>query len=390
MKQNELVHVVPEARTPRREFLRTSMLLAVPAMLGGVALPKVAKAAYVPPTRARGTTRLNVKNYGALGNGTANDTAAIQRAINALPSTGGTVYIPAGTYMIDAVKSIRLRSKMHLQLDPAAKLVAIPNAALKAYVVLADKVTDIEISGGQIIGERYGHRRTDGEWGHAVMIRGSKRVTVRDIRLADCYGDGLSIGAASVWNGTPIMSEDVVIANMVSHNNRRQALTIGRSKYVQVHDSVLSGTNGVAPECGIDIEPDLPEDGGYTDNVVIQNCVVKENAKYGINIFKSVRNVTIRGCTIERNKSCGVVTVGCTGIRLEANTIRYNSATGVYLQTNSSTITITGNTFYGNYARLGIQTRTAFTLTGWSSRIERDILYKDSVSGLKILTNYYR
>jgi len=375
---------------PRRNFIRNTLVMA-PVMIGCTMLPiGNASAAYVLPVRARGTARLNVRNFGALGNGTTNDTAAIQRAINALPTDGGTVYVPAGTYMVDAVKSLRLRSRMHLQLDPAAKLVAIPNAALKANVVLADKVSDVEISGGQIIGERYGHLRTDGEWGHAVMIRGAKRVTVRDIRLADCYGDGLSIGAASVWNSAPILSEDVVLANVVSHNNRRQALTIGRSKNVRVYDSVFSGTHGVAPECGIDIEPDLPDDGGYTDGVLIENCVIKDNAKYGINIFKSVRNAVIRGCTIEKNRSCGLVTVGCTGIRIESNTIRYNMATGVYLQTGTSNVRVTSNTFYGNYARQGIQTRTPFTLTGWSSKIQRDILYKSSVTGMYIGTNYYR
>jgi hypothetical protein len=43
----------------------------------------------------------NVKNYGATGNGTTDDTAAIQTAMAALAltgTTGGTLYFPAGTY----------------------------------------------------------------------------------------------------------------------------------------------------------------------------------------------------------------------------------------------------------------------------------------------------
>src|SRR2546423_1736624 len=38
--------------------------------------------------------------FGALGNGTADDTAAIQRAIDRASAAGGTVYFPAGAYRI--------------------------------------------------------------------------------------------------------------------------------------------------------------------------------------------------------------------------------------------------------------------------------------------------
>ncbi|MFZ5662471.1 MAG: right-handed parallel beta-helix repeat-containing protein [Pseudomonadota bacterium] len=392
MNHDALEHIVPEEGTPRRKFLKNSLLLTVPALVGGALLPKVSMAAtYVPPTRMRGLTRLNVRNYGALGNGTSDDTAAIQAAINALPSDGGTVYIPAGTYMIDAVKSIRLRSKMHLELDPAAVLKAIPNGAEKAYVVLASKCTDVEISGGQIIGERYGHLVTTGEWGHAIFIRGSQRVTIRDIRVADCYGDGISLGAAPVWQSAPIYSEDVAIANVVSTNNRRQALTIGRAKYVQVHDSEFSNSNGVKPQTGIDIEPDMPDEGGIADRITIKNCVIRGNRTYGINIFKGARNITIRGCTIEENGSCGLVTVGCTGIYIAVNTVRRNSATGIFIQYDTTNCQISQNTFYDNYLRLGDVDRTAFSLYGWDKKVERDLLYRgEGIVDLRITTNYYR
>lgn len=40
------------------------------------------------------------QDYGALGNGTNDDTAAIQSALNAVSSNGSTVFFPAGTYKI--------------------------------------------------------------------------------------------------------------------------------------------------------------------------------------------------------------------------------------------------------------------------------------------------
>ena len=47
---------------------------------------------------------VNVKDFGALGNGVANDTAAIQAAINSLAAKGGgTVFFPEGTYNVNTL-----------------------------------------------------------------------------------------------------------------------------------------------------------------------------------------------------------------------------------------------------------------------------------------------
>jgi len=42
----------------------------------------------------------NVMTFGAIGDGTTNDRAAIQAAIDALPAAGGVVYFPPGTYYV--------------------------------------------------------------------------------------------------------------------------------------------------------------------------------------------------------------------------------------------------------------------------------------------------
>ena len=56
------------------------------------------------PGAVSGSAWLNVKTYGAVGNGVANDSAAIQAAINAATTavTGGqgVIYFPAGTYLL--------------------------------------------------------------------------------------------------------------------------------------------------------------------------------------------------------------------------------------------------------------------------------------------------
>jgi polygalacturonase len=344
MSFHEHVRAAHAQGIARRDFLKKSSMVAASVALGTTALP--ALAAYIAPTRTRGATVLDVRNFGAIGDGVHNDTAAIQAAINALPADGGTVYVPGGTYLVDAVRNLRLRSQMHFQLAPDAKLAAIPNSVDRSYVLNVYKINDVEISGGQIVGERDQHMGTTGEWGHAIMVRGSKRVTVRDIHLSRCWGDGLSIGGAAATTGT-IPSEDVAVTNIVSTGNRRQAVTIGRSRGVKIYDSELSYTSGIKPGCGIDIEPD-PDSTSSTSGVRIENCWIHHNAGNGIQVYKTVLNVVIKACTIEHNQGYGALLLNADSGYVVSNKFLHNRLYGVSARTASHGYQISGNTFRNN------------------------------------------
>ena len=358
----------------RREFLRNATVLAMPVAFGAIVPQAFASSQRfaLAPGRTRGATVLDVRNYGARGDGSHDDTAAIQAAINALPTDGGTVLIPAGTYMIDTSKKINLRSRMLLQMDPDTILKAKTSSLSRHYILYINDDTDVEIAGGQLIGDRDTHNYSlvsgTHEWGHGIQILGGLRVTVRDLRVAKCTGDGVCIGGHA---------SDVVITNIVSTQNRRQGLSITNCNNIKVYDSEFSFTEGTAPECGIDIEPDA----GYScSNVLIRNCRLNGNKKYGINIWQRVSAVTITGCTLEKNGSLGMGTNGCTDIRFINNLVRENSATGVVYNTGTNGVVHEGNLSYRNYTRLGARDRTPFSQAGWTSKIERDVLIRTTMA----------
>jgi hypothetical protein len=67
----------------------------------------------LPPTPTNFPTTTNVRTYGALGNGVANDTAAFVAAVAAQP-TGGVVYIPPGKYLFGAGSRLRITRRVSL------------------------------------------------------------------------------------------------------------------------------------------------------------------------------------------------------------------------------------------------------------------------------------
>ncbi len=72
----------------------------------------------------------NVRTYGAVGDGENLDSPAINKAINAAAEAGGgTVLVPAGTYLSG---SIHLQSNIHLLIDAGATILGAPQK-LNAY-----------------------------------------------------------------------------------------------------------------------------------------------------------------------------------------------------------------------------------------------------------------
>jgi hypothetical protein len=89
---------------------------AAPAAVA--AAPKTAVAAQSAALHRR---TLNVKDFGALGDGATNDSPAVDKAIAAANAAGGAVVqFPAGTYV--AGGSIHMKSNVTLQLDSGATL----------------------------------------------------------------------------------------------------------------------------------------------------------------------------------------------------------------------------------------------------------------------------
>lgn len=334
-------------------------------------------------------SRIDVSDFINLG---CEATLAFEIAFSLLPRRGGTVYVPPGDYLIDTSKSIRVPDRCRLQLHPDAILRAAPTALPRAYVILIDGVTDASVIGGQIIGNRASFEPQPGttsEWNHGVAVYNATRTDLRDLRISECVGDGISVGGRNTVT-------DLRIENVTCQNNRRQGLSLVNVSGATIVNSRFSGTNGTSPECGVDLEPEVNQ---VVEDVLFERCRFDGNAKYGVNLLVrldnrgqpigAIRRIRFVNPKIELNTSNGFYAAGASEVVVTGAEVRYNGRTGLVVGPRVATLSVDQCVFTRNQTKLADPNRTPFEQTGWTGRLDRDILISAAATGVTIGTNRY-
>ena len=133
----------------------------------------------VLPAQETATGFFNIRTYGAVGDGKADDTKAINNTIDAaVKAGGGTVFFPAGTYLS---YTIRLKSNISLFLGQGSTLLAADSGAGGRY-------DDPEPNPHNKY-QDFGHSH----W-HNSLIWGENLENISIIGTGVIYGKGLSRG----------------------------------------------------------------------------------------------------------------------------------------------------------------------------------------------------
>lgn len=219
----------------------------------------------------------DVRDFGAKGDGFADDTAAIQKALDQTGSrVGAKVYIPDGIYLINPEISINLPSNVKLHLADNAVLKAQATTKANHEIINITNMDNVEISGGSIIGDRKVRSGKSGEWGHGIKIMGSSNVNISDISISDCWGDGVYIGSTNKQG----FCQDVSIEKFQINNCRRNGLTIISGKNVTIANGIISNTGGTDPQAGLCLEPN--DQSEFMQNILIDKLTTINNGGFGI------------------------------------------------------------------------------------------------------------
>ena len=245
-------------------------------------------------------------SYGAAGNGSSNDTSAINSALAAAGQ--GICLLPAGTYLVNATASgtygIDLPSGATLLMAPGASLQCITQTTRGDYKVVRIAGAGSAVVGGTIYGDRVARNLpnfndgvgTDFENGQGIAINGSGGGTgniVLGVTSRDNACDGIYM-----YNGV----NGVTVQDCTFDNNRRQGISIVYGTNVLIKNCSFTNTNGQDPAFGIDLEPS--GSGQVVSYVQVLGCSFTANQGGGFgggSSNASVNNITVSGSTFTGN-----------------------------------------------------------------------------------------
>ena len=258
----------------------------------------------------RGEGTFNVKDFGASGDGVAKDTRAIQDAADAAYADGGgTVVIPAGTYLTGA---LFFRNGVNLEIQEGAVLVStvdsddfpqIPTRFegtekyWRCALLNFDNSRGVHVYGGGTIlgrGQEWSkYKNKDGLWGRPRMIcfTDCPGGLIEDLTMKDhaswclhvLYTDGFTIDNLNISVSSYVPSSDGV--DIDSSCNIKMT-----DVYTYVTDDCLSIKSGK--------NEDGRRVGRPSMNILVQNCNFDggHGVAMGSEISGCIRNVLIEDC----------------------------------------------------------------------------------------------
>jgi hypothetical protein len=276
---------------------------------------------------------VSVKDFGAVGDGVTDDTAAIQAAVNA----ANAIYFPPGEYITSLIE---LSSRTDISLFGGG--IGVTTLKMKAnieetIIKLGAGSKRISIKNMTLDGNRTNQTPTGDGINYGILL-GGEQIILENLYIKDCATDGIILNSALI-NG------NYSISNVNVTNSRRNGFSIVQGVNCTVVSSSFNNTTGTAPQAGLDIEPSTVQtvrnikfiacdfDGNAGDGVTagllvslsstmedIQfiSCKSRNNSGRGFRVLKyDISNIIFSGCNTTTNGKAGYLT--------DAESVSFNS-----------------------------------------------------------------
>lgn len=214
---------------------------------------------------------VNVKSFGAVGDGTTDDYSAFMAAHNSLPATGGTILVPNGVFRI--TQGLVFEKRVRLVGNGYSTNEGVDNYAPScilidgAYDAITLKGAGSIVSALQVIGKKTGNK--DG-----VVIAAS-RCVIESVSVMNMGRDGLRIGTdtgsnCNLWRVNNLIALGNVRHGMYVHHGI-PGLPDTNAGTLMGMDARVNGGDGIAL-------------GNTIDNSFYGICC-QSNAGYGVHLY---------------------------------------------------------------------------------------------------------
>jgi hypothetical protein len=276
------------------------------------------------PYPAWSAQSLKVSAFGAVGDGVADDTAAVQRALDQLAASGGELVFDSFSYSVGPLVLFSARNVRIL--GNAGTLVRRFPVTDQSYANTLEVLgcDGVYIQGLQFDGNNRRLKPFEGNC-HNLAIHGSARIELVDLHSSYSLCDGLYI---STWSDTRhgyahsgfLNSSDITARNCVSTYNFRQGLSVISCDGFSDINGNYSFTGkapcgSTPPAAGVDLEnnnaaPWIPRRCNFF------GTVLSDNVGAGMSIAPDAREVALSHVTVSGNGGFGIVNQG-GGVRLQ-------------------------------------------------------------------------
>jgi hypothetical protein len=237
---------------------------------------------------------VNLKQFGAKGDGTTNDTTAVAAAI----ATNKNVFIPMGTYIITS--NLVLNSNQQVYGEGAESVLKAGADGLRDFVGINGK-TNVTVSnfkidgGGQTTNVFTGYKYCFG-----VTVYNSSNITIENLTIDKCgiarSGTSATIIDDNLWGGMGIIVgarygavKNVLIRNCRISNIASGGNIVGDGVYIEGFNAnpLITTENIVVENCYVEnvgrhCFTAAGEGGASAFNVVFKNCTGRNSALSGI------------------------------------------------------------------------------------------------------------
>gem|GEM_PF-6649955 len=268
----------------------------------------------------------DVHTFGATGDGSTNDTAAIQNAINACAGTGGSVVLSNGNFVAG---TLYLQSNMTFFIDYSASLNNTGNGDdypkqsppttnnqllnCRRAMLYAVNVSNLTIDGGGTIYGRGENGQTNGGSWFGAAIKEAERpmliwtVLSNHVTIQNIYGR-----LSPMWTIVPMETDYVLIKNVllnVDLSYTHDGIDIVDCHHTIVQDcTVYTGDDSFCPKTGIR---------RGVDDLLIKDCFAghagSNGYKFGTASYGAFKNALIQDCYVKNATYAAMVVMSRNG-----------------------------------------------------------------------------